>query len=326
MAAPAAEDKPGEHSKTMHVLNALISGSISGMVVKSMTAPLDRVKIIYQASSKPFSYKKGLKTAEKIVADTGAEFLKLFLIIATIYLFIFLGWKGLWRGNTASMLRVAPYAAIQFTVHEQLTIWFNVRTYEQIVESPVLGFLAGALGGGAAITATYPLDVIRARLITDQSYRGIGHVIRRALHPKMKAREARKYSLFRGYTAAIVGNVPYTGVSFLIYELFKMSYFVQAATSKNQLVLAVEYTVLGFTVSLLGQTLIYPFDVLRRRMQANVKEDLKMRQLAVAIAEQEGLRGFFKGVSLSWFKLPVVMGSSMVCFDLVYQLLNKYGS
>ncbi|KAH9402050.1 PREDICTED: mitochondrial coenzyme A transporter SLC25A42-like [Rhagoletis zephyria] len=306
MAAPAAEDKPGEHSKTMHVLNALISGSISGMVVKSMTAPLDRVKIIYQASSKPFSYKKGLKTAEKIVADTG--------------------WKGLWRGNTASMLRVAPYAAIQFTVHEQLTIWFNVRTYEQIVESPVLGFLAGALGGGAAITATYPLDVIRARLITDQSYRGIGHVIRRALHPKMKAREARKYSLFRGYTAAIVGNVPYTGVSFLIYELFKMSYFVQAATSKNQLVLAVEYTVLGFTVSLLGQTLIYPFDVLRRRMQANVKEDLKMRQLAVAIAEQEGLRGFFKGVSLSWFKLPVVMGSSMVCFDLVYQLLNKYGS
>lgn len=67
----ASESNPGEHSKTMHVLNALISGSISGMIIKTMTAPLDRVKIIYMASSTPFSYKKGFKMAEKIVADTG---------------------------------------------------------------------------------------------------------------------------------------------------------------------------------------------------------------------------------------------------------------
>lgn len=205
-----------------------------------------------------------------------------------------------------------------------------MRTYEEVAASPFLGFLAGGLGGMAAITATYPLDVVRARLITDQSYRGMAHVVKRALvKSAQKEKEARKYALFRGYTAAILGNVPYTGVSFLVYELFKMRYFVEvnkSSSQENQFMLAVKYTTLGFLVSLLGQTVIYPFDVLRRRMQANVKDDIKMRQLVLYIAENEGIRGFFKGVSLSWFKLPFVMCSSMVTFDYVYHLLNQYSA
>ena len=140
-----------------------------------------------------------------------------------------IGYKGLWRGNTASMLRVAPYCAIQFTVHEQLKSWFGVRTYEEKVAQPWRAFLAGCLAGMSAIVTTYPLDVIRARMATDMSYKSTCEVVKRAVLSK-----DLKYSLYRGLSPALLGNVPLTGASFFVYELFKTRYFVQAAASSNK--------------------------------------------------------------------------------------------
>ena len=84
--------------------------------------------------------------------------------------------------------------------------------------------------------------------------------------------------------------------------------------------------VLGSSVSFLGQTIIYPLDVLRRRMQTNVKDDIRLPELVVQILRREGIRGLYKGISLSWFKLPIVMGASMATFDLSYYMLNKHDS
>lgn len=61
----------GGNSGRVSVQNALLAGSLSGMVAKSLVAPVDRVRIIYQSSSKPFTFKKGLATAEKIVKNSG---------------------------------------------------------------------------------------------------------------------------------------------------------------------------------------------------------------------------------------------------------------
>ena len=81
---------------------------------------------------------------------------------------------------------------------------------------------------------------------------------------------------------------------------------------------------LGASVSFVGQTIIYPMDVLRRRMQTNVKDDIRLPQLIVQILHREGIHGLYKGISLSWFKLPFVMGASMATFDLSYYMLNKH--
>ena len=74
----------------------------------------------------------------------------------------------------------------------------------------------------------------------------------------------------------------------------------------------------------MGQTAIYPLDVIRRRMQTNAKEDMNMGELLVHIAQKEGVRGLYKGITLSWLKLPVVMLTSLVTFDFSYYMLNKH--
>ncbi|KAF2977274.1 hypothetical protein EK904_009155, partial [Melospiza melodia maxima] len=75
-----------DNQEKKKVLNSLMSGALAGAVAKTAVAPLDRTKIMFQVSSKRFSAK---------------------------------GFWSLWRGNSATMVRVIPYAAIQFCAHEE---------------------------------------------------------------------------------------------------------------------------------------------------------------------------------------------------------------
>ena len=75
----------------------LISGAAAGGVSKLLTAPIDRVKIMYQVStSRPFTISSGMRTAADIVRTAGIT--------------------ALWRGNSIAVMRDVPYAAIMFSV------------------------------------------------------------------------------------------------------------------------------------------------------------------------------------------------------------------
>ena len=71
------------------------------------------------------------------------------------------GVLGLWRGHGATLMRVAPYAALTYVSYD---------TYEAVLmetfgvqSSPATRFAAGAAAGATASAFTYPLDLLRAR-------------------------------------------------------------------------------------------------------------------------------------------------------------------
>jgi len=61
--------------------------------------------MIFSASRMKFSFRKALQFLMKTYKNEG--------------------FMMLWRGNSATMVRIIPYAAIQFTAHEQYKLKLN---------------------------------------------------------------------------------------------------------------------------------------------------------------------------------------------------------
>uniref|UniRef100_A0A672HKI6 Mitochondrial coenzyme A transporter SLC25A42 n=1 Tax=Salarias fasciatus TaxID=181472 RepID=A0A672HKI6_SALFA len=296
---PRASSTPSDGLKhTRSVLNSLFSGALAGAVAKTAVAPLDRTKIIFQAP--------------------------VFLPVFSPLIYpehLFNGFFSLWRGNSATMVRVIPYAAIQFCAHEQYkTLLGGYYGFQGKALPPFPRLLAGSMAGTTAAMLTYPLDMVRARMAVTpkEMYSNILHVFVRI------SREEGLKTLYRGFTPTILGVVPYAGLSFFTYETLKKLHAEQSGRPQPY---SYERLAFGACAGLIGQSASYPLDVVRRRMQtAGVTGHTygtilgTMREI---VSEEGFVRGLYKGLSMNWVKGPIAVGISFTTFDLTQILLRK---
>ncbi|OQV24656.1 Mitochondrial coenzyme A transporter SLC25A42 [Hypsibius exemplaris] len=284
-------------SSATRIWTSLVAGATAGALAKTSIAPLDRTKINFQTSHDKFTLRDGARYLTERYRHEG--------------------FLSLWRGNSATMVRVIPYAAIQFASHEQ---WKHVLMVEDIrTVSPGRRFLAGSLAGVTASTLTYPLDLARARMaVTEKSrYSSLRDVFRHLL------KEEGWLALYRGFSPTILGVIPYAGASFFTFETLKRRHLEYCKRPAR----AYEKMFFGACAGAVGQTSSYPFDIVRRRMQTAA--DLNFPRLGVwaalkKIALEEGIRGgLFKGLTLNWVKGPIAVGVSFTTFDLVQTLLRR---
>ncbi|XP_026466321.1 mitochondrial coenzyme A transporter SLC25A42 isoform X2 [Ctenocephalides felis] len=290
-------------TSTQLVLTSLCAGAIAGAIAKTAIAPLDRTKINFQISKAPYS----MKSAWRFLCDTYKNE----------------GVLALWRGNSATMARIIPYAAIQFTAHEQ---WKRVLKVDKVKSSDknvsTKRFLAGSLAGITSQSLTYPLDLARARMAVTQrgEYRTLRQVFARI------CREEGAHALYRGYWATILGVIPYAGVSFFTYDTLKHQYKAYTHSDPSGI-----YSLLfGAIAGVLGQTSSYPLDIVRRRMQtARLQNDGKYMYVAIMptlklILRNEGFKhGFYKGLTMNWIKGPVAVGISFASYDTIKDFLRN---
>ncbi len=70
------------------------------------------------------------------------------------------GFRALFLGNGAQMVRIFPYSAVQFTAFE-----FYKNRLPAVIplakESHLVRFMSGSMAGVTAVILTFPLDLVR---------------------------------------------------------------------------------------------------------------------------------------------------------------------
>lgn len=277
------------------IITSLLSGAIAGGMAKTCIAPLDRTKIHFQIHDARFSSHEAIKFLCKTYQEQG--------------------FTALWRGNSATMVRILPYSALQYCSHEQFKKMLKVDTNKGKREHKARSFLAGSMAGLLSSFCTYPLDLARARMAVTNSDK-----IKLTITFKTLVTQDGYLALYRGCLPSMIGIIPYAGVTFFTYETSKRLYFERTGDESPHHLLRLAF---GALAGALGQTASYPLDVIRRRMQTSATK-LGMTETALKIIRDPSpLRSMFKGLSLNWVKGPISAGISFTTFDLLNTLLSK---
>ncbi|KZV40857.1 putative envelope ADP,ATP carrier protein, chloroplastic [Dorcoceras hygrometricum] len=111
------------------------AGAVSGAAAKTVTAPLDRIKLLMQTH--------GLRAGQE-GGKTGIGFVEALTLIGKEE-----GIKGYWKGNLPQVIRIIPYSAVQLFAYETYKKLFQGKDGEL----SVLGRLAA--GACAGMTSTF---------------------------------------------------------------------------------------------------------------------------------------------------------------------------
>lgn len=188
----------------------LLSGGVAGMVAKSVVAPIDRIKILYQVSSAEFHVWKIPTVMRNIVHNEG--------------------FQALWKGNMATMIRVFPYSGVQFMTFDRCKLFFlhehERGHYVSLVSdhskwglTPVESLISGMVAGTVSVVVTYPLDLTRAQLAVLRRHNHDGLPTKGFLSVLTDNYKQRGLTgLFRGITPTLMGILPYSGIAFTLNE------------------------------------------------------------------------------------------------------------
>lgn len=175
-----------------------------------------------------------------------------------------------------------------------------------------------------SVFCTYPLELVRVRLAfeTRKDYRvGLRKLCRDIFHERHTSYPLLGgYSNFyRGFSPTMLGMLPYAGVSFLTHDLAGdwlrskeyARYEQHLQDEKKPVLKAWAELVSGGFAGMAGQTASYPLEVIRRRMQVGgANGDVGfpgIAETAAKIWRENGVRGFFVGLSIGYVKVvPMV--------------------
>jgi hypothetical protein len=200
--------------------------------------------------------------------------------------------RHLYRGVGSALAGVGLEKAIVFGTY------LNTKNYlDQHSEYKILNIAtAGALSGLAASLVVTPAERLKILAQTRQ---------------KITIKELSPKSMFRGMSATFSREVPGFAIYMSTYEFLKTKH-----ETKSQKIIPLQYSFLYGGLS--GATAwsgIYPQDVVKTRMQANIDPNLNtsFKQTAAIIYKEGGLKVFYKGFHLALLRaIPFHSGTFMM--------------
>lgn len=164
----------------------IVAGGTAGIVSRTVIAPIERVKILFQITKTTVAGGGGyMHLVQKILREEG--------------------FRAFWKGNTAAVTRVVPYMSLTFLSYEE----YKNSIQRTGASKTTCSLLAGSLAGVTAVSITYPLDLVRAAMATPTStHASMAGAMRTIVEQRGVG------ALYSGVSATLVGVAPYAGLKF----------------------------------------------------------------------------------------------------------------
>ncbi|KAL1235438.1 Mitochondrial thiamine pyrophosphate carrier [Trichinella spiralis] len=306
-----------------------IAGCVSGIFARALCQPFDVLKIRFQLQLEPIrkhhahgKYFGLFQAANTIIKEEG--------------------WKSLWKGHMPAQGLSLTYGLIQFLSYELLTEKaFRVipEEWSSSAQSRILvSFSCGALSGTLANTVALPFDVIRTRLVAQGEPK-------ERYGPSRAHRSCRCGVFLSGVDywmlmplsdwLFLTGLLCERSLIFSFYELSQTFWnkfiFDHISNSTNDVTKAI---VCGGAAGVAAKSLLYPLDVLKKRLQVVGFEQARTSfgrtfhysgfvHCIISTVVQEGYTGLYKGFLPSILKAAA---SSACGFFFYEQTCNLFRS
>ena len=274
---------------TAQSIKLVYAGAIAGIISRTFCAPIEMVSTVMMCRGDECS------TMSDELSKTWKKE----------------GFKGMFKGNGANCLKVAPSRGTQFLVYEFVKRRMLLAGVGLAAASGSLHagsrLFAGGVAGMVAAAIVYPLEVVKTMLTL---YPERCTSIPSAL--KMVYQSSGIGGLYRGLGPTLVAMFPYVGVEFMVYETLKNRWEMHIGPVGTAALL-----LLGAAGGAAAQASAHPLDVIRRRMQMQSmvgvkkdddKPDVQYKNMFAGlyqVGKREGVNVLFKGLGPACFeKIP----------------------
>lgn len=225
------------------------------------------------------------------------------------------GAGAFYKGIGAAWMREASYTSLRLGLYEPIKGALGVTSNSSFF----MKFLAGALAGGIGSIAGNPFDVLKTRMMANESAesRGVAYF----------AREVHQSQGFGGFYKGIEANV----MRAMILNATKMACYDQCkVTMKKSGVpdgIALQFAS-AFTAGFFMTCTVSPFDIIRTRLM-NQPSDAKLYNgfgdCFAKILANEGPLGFYKGFIPIWSRFAPTTCLQLIIFEQLRKVLGLGG-
>lgn len=344
-------------------LRQLGAGGVAGAVAKTTVAPFERVKLLCQIAglqnvmaARGSSAAVAATSVRAGAAEAAAPIPGVFRTFRRVY--VNDGIAGFWRGNLANVIRIIPNKATLFFCNDTYKGWFKDRDGNLVrARDPLAGGRAApltpvptAVPGPPPPRGGHVRRQLRARHLPAGPHSCAGRrrsppMARPAAHrapatagSRLASQEgsARQYEgivdcfrqivrrdgmrgLYHGMGPTLAGIIPYMGLNFTIYPLLKK----EAAKLQGGEVGIVSGLACGAVSGVVSQSLSFPIDTVRRRMQlqgAYTQPGERLYRHSVhcftAVIRQEGAVALYRGLAANLLRAAPNVAVQFTAYEL----------
>ncbi|RMD44996.1 hypothetical protein DV735_g79, partial [Chaetothyriales sp. CBS 134920] len=316
---------------TLQGFGYFIAGGMAGMVSRTATAPLDRLKVYLIAQTKPKEAQAATKrTLWQTVRGFGRP-----LVAACKDLWQAGGLRSLFAGNGLNVAKVMPESAIKFGAYESAKRFLGkIEGEDPHHLHPTAQFLAGGFGGVVSQCVVYPLDTLKFRMQCETVQGGLHGNALIAQTARTMWNQGRLWPFYRGLGMGLAGMFPYSAIDLFIFENAKWWWQARKARELNIHEDDVEISnivtaSIGASSGAISATAVYPINLLRTRLQAqgtvlHPPTYTGIVDVTRKTIHQEGFAGLFKGVTPNLLKVAPAVGISYVVYENTKALLGLH--